>query len=483
MSDHTDIKAHDAKNTGSAVNNPAGTIISSRNASSDGRKPSGTSSASKKRTAPSGQSSKRAVSARSAKSKSAAPKPSRPAKPRTKKKKPLALRIVSAFLVLAIIGGGAVYAAKNYEKLLSVLGLKDDFSAGQADNVKFSVLSTKEVLYDNIDSSILLGDTSAINILLFGLDKSESREGKWTVFRPDTIMVLSINFNTKQITILSIPRDTYVNINGSTGKDKINSCFAYASWREKFSNQEELYDHGVRYLKNTVSALLGGININYYIGLDMDTAAKIINEIGGVYVEMDQESIYFHRKYLFPGGHRVYNGREFMWLARIRDYPNGDVDRTKVQQKLLKALFAQLKQTKISKIPKLIELAYKSVKTNIDIKTAVSFSLSVMEFDHSSIDTETFPGMFGSRNGISYWIVNQAKRVKIVKQLYGITTPLLPQDPQTDDIPVDPDAEGNEGENGGNTGEDTGEDTGGENGGDTGGDTGGEYSSGGEGGN
>ena len=468
MSENTDIKDRDANKASSAAVThaklPADSIISATDASSAGRKPSGRSSASKQSTAPSGKPSQRTRSNQPVKTRPAASASSRPAKRRAKKKKPLALRIVSVFLVIAIIGGGAVYAVKNYDKLLSVMGLKGDFSAGQADNVKFSVLSTKEGLYENLDASILLGDTSAINILLFGLDKSSSREGKWTVFRPDTIMVVSINFNTKQITILSIPRDTYVNINGSTGKDKINSCFAYASWREKYSDQEELYQHGVRYLKNTVSALLGGININYYIGLDMDTAAKIINEIGGVYVEMDKESITFHGKFLFNGGHRVYNGSEFLWLARIRDYPNGDVDRTKVQQKLLKALFAQLKQTKISKIPKLIELAYKSIKTDIDIKTAVSFSLSVMEFDHSSIETATFPGLFGSRNGISYWIVNQSKRVQIVKQLYGITTPLLPQDPQTDDIPVDPDAEGNEGENG--------EETGGENGGDTGGEGG-----------
>ncbi len=345
---------------------------------------------------------------------------------KSEKKKGKGLKI--ALTVVGVLVLLVVFFITNYQMVLGWFGINKDFSSKLKENEKYSMLSIKESIYNNFDSKLILGDVNTINILLFGLDENEERESEYTIFRPDTIILVSVNFETKKISMLSIPRDSYVSIYGRGGKDKINTCFYYGSYMD-YSTNEELFQNGVTTLVGTVSDLLGGIPINYYVGVNMDTAAAVVDAIGGVYFELDKD-VYLDDDTLFYSAQsRVWDGNSFINLARLRGYPGGDVDRTAMQQRLLKALFDAVKNIKLSKIPGVIKIAYESINTNIDMKTAVSFVLAAMDIDTSDITTVTMPGMFGNYYGVSYWIINQSARVPLIQQLYGITASYQEQDP------------------------------------------------------
>lgn len=112
-----------------------------------------------------------------------------------------------------------------------------------------------------------------VNILLLGIDDKDRENPYDTSRRSDTMMVASINPQNGTINLLSLPRDTKVNIPGRKGYDKINSAYAYG---------------GAELARNTVEQFLH-IPINYYVVIDWQAFIKVIDILGGVdlYVEHD----------------------------------------------------------------------------------------------------------------------------------------------------------------------------------------------------
>ncbi len=345
-----------------------------------------------------------------------------------KKKKSKKAKLVTAGIIIAIVLCVGCLIAFNFDTVLAAFGISSDMSEGLQDNKKYTMLTAKEKLFEDVDLNSLFG-TDTINILLFGLDGDESRDSEYTTFRSDTIILVSINFTNKTLSMVSVPRDSYVDIYSRGGRAKINSCFYYGSLNVEGSDETENFNAGVEVLKGTVSDLFGGIPINYYVGVDMDAATQIVDDIGGVYYEHPGD-VYAAGLYQFPGGNRVYSGYEFLVMARNRDYSEGDIQRTSVQRDLIKALFNQVKTMKITKLPKVISTAMKAMKTDMKVRDAVSLGLSLMkDFDSSSISSATFPGTFGNLYGISYWIIDQSARVDFIASNYGISTSYLSQDP------------------------------------------------------
>ncbi len=340
-------------------------------------------------------------------------------------KKKLIIGILSALLVIVCIVGLII---TNHETVLSWFGMSKDITTTLGDkNQKYSMLSIKENLYENFDSDILISDVNTVNILVFGLDENEERHSEYVTFRPDTIMLLSVNFKSGEINLVSIPRDTLVYLPTRGGKDKINTCFYYGSL-EAYDTSEEMFRNGVNTLKSAVSYLFGGININYYVGVNMDTAVDVIDAMGGVTFNLEYDVYYDSTTLFYEAGERVWSGEDFITLARLRGYAEGDIERTRMQQKLLKALFAEIKNIKFTELTSVIKLAYSSLNTDIDMKTAVSFVLAALDIDLSNMQTATFPGNFGNWYGVSYWIIDQNARVPFIQERYGFRPSYLEQD-------------------------------------------------------
>ncbi len=349
-------------------------------------------------------------------------KPKKKTKRSRQKKLKIWLSVVCALIIIGILVVG------NLPMILAWTGLSDtgNFRNDLVGNRKYQKLAIKNTLYENLDADINFADQNVINILFFGVDESLEREDRWSVFRPDTIMLLTINLDTQDIQITSVPRDSRVPIAGRSGKDKINACFYYGTLIA--DNEEDYFDAGVECLKGTVSELLGGVQINYYIGVNMDGVPEIIDTIGGVKFNLEH-AISYKSQYI-PAGEQILSGKNFLLCARYRGYPGGDIDRVKVQQQLLVALFDQLTSSEsIMKLPKAISQTFDIITTDLTFKQITTLAFTLKDFDLSSINTDTVPGLYGNLYGVSYWIIDQSARVDFVKETYGITIRPDVQDP------------------------------------------------------
>lgn len=228
-----------------------------------------------------------------------------------------------------------------------------------------------------------------LNVLLLGTD---TRKGE-TLARADTIMLCSIDTEKDIMSILSIPRDTMVNIPGH-GLAKINSATVYG---------------GPSLTMKLVSDLLD-IRVNNYAMMDYEGFKKIVDALGGVTVDVKERMYHYDPEdggiytiNIKPGVHRL-SGEKALQYVRYRSYALGDIERTEQQQKFLAALIKEVLQpSTIIRLPSLIISAYKAVDTNLSLPEMKELAEAASKMTNSNLVTQTLPGKFLTMDGVSYW--------------------------------------------------------------------------------
>lgn len=206
-----------------------------------------------------------------------------------------------------------------------------------------------------------------INILFLGTDE---RPGE-TRARTDSIIVVSINTNTKEITFTSLLRDMYIEIVGLGRYDKLNAAFQFG---------------GLQMLNDTMRTYLG-IETDHYVSVDFNSFEKVIDELGGVDVPLSEieavrkEEIRnlkkqsdFTEKQLVSGTKNIYHltGKQALYYCRDRYSGNtvggldADWGRTDRQRKVLGALVAKAQGMEfdelMSAIPEILGLVTTDLK-------------------------------------------------------------------------------------------------------------------------
>ena len=221
--------------------------------------------------------------------------------------------------------------------------------------VNYSPLQENEY----IDSSKLAHSDSVRNILLIGVDAREGESSDST--RSDTMMILSIDEKNKQLKLTSILRDTYVEIPG---------------W--KWNKINAAQSHGGRQLLVDTIEYNFKVDIDNYMLVNFDMFTTIIDELGGVDVEVtEKEANYINARYnmtqaekdAFPGttnaGVNHFSGMQALWYSRMR-YLDSDFYRTQRQRKVISAIIDKAKSNPTAlysiaeKVP--IDGSWKSVK-------------------------------------------------------------------------------------------------------------------------
>lgn len=249
-----------------------------------------------------------------------------------------------------------------------------------------------------------------LNVLLLGTD---ARKGE-TKARTDTIILVSVDKETNRIAMLSIPRDTRVQIPGR-GMDKINAANVYG---------------GPELATKTVSKLLG-VPIDYYALTRFEGFKDIVDAIGGLdfYVE---HNMYYHdptdRTLInIKKGQQRFDGQKALDFVRFRSYPNGDIERTVQQQRFLKALAEEtLQPSNVVRLPKLVYSVNKCVETNMGLSQMIKLAQAAKGLNDTEIVTQTLPGRFMDIDGVSYWHVEPTSAKKAVAMLLeGQTTDVI----------------------------------------------------------
>jgi LCP family protein required for cell wall assembly len=263
-----------------------------------------------------------------------------------------------------------------------------------------------------------------INILLLGFDKNESRLDRYRLFRPDGIVLVSIDLSSDSVDMISFPRDALVWIAHRPGMDKINSAFYYGHDLGAGETPEEKMKQGYSYCVDTVSEFLGNIYINNYVAIDMDSFRELIDDIGGVeiYVEEDmydqtRGGVLFAEK-----GLQTLDG--YQYLAYVRDRGTDstkDKDRVARTQESFEIVFNQLKeQNMIRLIPQLLDNYRKNIDTNLSLSEMAALGIYAQKINLGEMGRYVVEGEYEYRDNNIYYIPDEEARIDLVKEVYGI---------------------------------------------------------------
>src|SRR6056297_744270 len=213
-----------------------------------------------------------------------------------------------------------------------------------------------------------------VNILAVGYDSDINGAA-----RADTIILISLNVDTNQAAVVFLPRDTYVD-SQKRNFTKLNSSHVYG---------------GIKLTQKTVEEILN-INVDYYLETDFRGFEKIIDQLGGVNIEVAHNLNYVDKAgglYInIPAGEQTLNGKEALQYVRYRDL-RGDIGRIERQQKFINAVLKKaLSPAIITKIPGIIKEVNNTVNTNIPVQDVTPFLNTAKNIDLNKIETQMLPG-------------------------------------------------------------------------------------------
>lgn len=246
-------------------------------------------------------------------------------------------------------------------------------------------------------------------ILAMGVDSNGIGTDPFKATRTDTMILASLDPKKKTVGAISIPRDCKVFLAGGKGIDKINAAHAYG---------------GPELAVKTVEETLG-INIDHYIVIDYKGLKELIKALDGVEVFIEKRMKYTdHAGKLYidlqPGKQLLDADHSEMYL-RFRHDEEGDIGRIKRQQWFMKGVLEKIKSPSIVfKLPQLIEVAKKYVKTDMSVSEMLKLAGFAKEINFDKVQISTLPGSPSLRSAISYWIIDvNAAQVLIDKLIHG----------------------------------------------------------------
>lgn len=216
--------------------------------------------------------------------------------------------------------------------------------------------------------------------LLAGVDST----GEETGTRTDTLMLIKADKDNKTVDIISIPRDSYVSINGNM--DKINAAHSYG---------------GIDLTMDVVRDFLG-INLDKYMVISFEAVIKGIDALGGMDVEVSNDVA--SAMGISPGIHTM-TGDEVLNYVRFRKgYQNADLGRIDTQQDFIKQFIKEATKAKnLPKLPKVYMSMKPYIKTNMGMKELTDLALNFKSVDTSSLNSVKLEGEGFDLNGISYY--------------------------------------------------------------------------------
>ena len=284
------------------------------------------------------------------------------------KGKKITIWILAIVLVvfLGTIGGVYVYGNHLFNKLEKVEIDKEDIGITEEVQEKLSQYSN-----------------SIINIALFGVDAVDGDVG-----RSDSIMIATIDTVHKKLKLTSIMRDSYVTIDGH-GNDKLNHAYAFGGPQLAIKTLNENFD----------------LNIEDFASVNFETLPKIIDELGGIELEIDEDELEYVNGYtahlnsingtnepaLESVGLQHVSGTQALAYCRIRYTSGGDYKRTERHREVLTEIFKKIETIPVTSYPSLLSEILPMVNTSLDYNEILELGTEVLKLGDSSLELERFP--------------------------------------------------------------------------------------------
>ncbi len=312
-------------------------------------------------------------------------------------------------------------------------------------NISFTNSKTSYTSLDEVDSNI-----GMVNVLLIGVDDGG--------YRSDTIMLASLDGYSNRVSILSIPRDTMVKINGTT--QKINATMGFTDTKSKPSpspspkrdsskpsptatpklTQEELdalpsklstTEGNEDMLINKIKSITG-LPIHYFVTVDFDGFMDVIEAVDGVEFnvpyDMDYDDPVQGLHIHLEAGQQHLTGQLAHDFVRFRhnndgsapgEYVMGDEGRMYWQQQFIKELIKQKLNTQyLSKIDDVFEVVKNNVRTNLTLPEVVKNLNALMSVNLDDITSYQLPGEYEYTNNLWYYVYDPEETEELINNVF-----------------------------------------------------------------
>ncbi|HEY9632815.1 MAG TPA: LCP family protein [Coleofasciculaceae cyanobacterium] len=211
----------------------------------------------------------------------------------------------------------------------------------------------------------------------------------------DVMLLLRFDPETEKMTVLSIPRDTRVTMDGY-GTIKINSANV---------------NGGPAASARLVSQMLNGVQIDRYVRVNVGGVQKLVDALGGVNVNVpknmkykdDAQHLYINLK----KGRQHLDGEQTLQLLRFRHDENGDIGRIERQQMVMRALIEQtINPVTLGRFPQILSVVQSHLDTNLNVEELFALAGFAVKTDRSKVQMLMMPGYASSdgRQNVSYWL-------------------------------------------------------------------------------
>ena len=261
-------------------------------------------------------------------------------KKKGKKLKAFGIAVLVLLIILAIIVGGTFWFISSKLGKIQQVDLNEDD------------LSVSSEAAENL--------SNFRNIAIFGIDSREDTYSKGN--RSDCIIIASINNTTKEVKLISVYRDTYVQIEGH-GLDKITHAYSYGE-----------APLAIKTLNTNLD-----LNITEFVTVNFDAVKDIIDNIGGISMNITSEEV-SHIPGISKAGTYNLTGEQALAYARIRHASGGDYKRTERMRDVLTAVANKVKTFNVSQLNKFIDFVLPKIYTNITAADIFSLMPSATSF-------------------------------------------------------------------------------------------------------
>lgn len=231
-------------------------------------------------------------------------------------------------------------------------------------------------------------DNESLNILFIGNDQREDENA-----RSDSMILVSVDMEDYSVDMISFMRDMYLPIEGYKD-NRLNASYSIG---------------GKDLLKQTIEKNFPTVHIDNVVEVDFSGFESVIDVVGGVDVELNEEEIIYMNQNSqsegyealseAPGAHHM-DGKQALAYSRIRYIGNGDFERTERQRKVLSSLVVKAKDLSFMELIQLYRKGIRYVDTDLSYAQILSFALHARDFSKESICTYNIPQDAAYKDGV-----------------------------------------------------------------------------------
>ena len=309
---------------------------------------------------------------------------------------------------------------KNWQKVLVCFAgvlVCLTLAAGGFVAAKWSKIDTQEIAAEDLiinqevkqNAELDLGE-GYTNIALFGVDSRDGNLGKGN--RTDCIIVASLNNETKEIKMVSVYRDTLLDLSEGTYQ-KCNAAYSYGGPVQAINMLNMNLD----------------LDIQDYVTVDFGAIADAIDLLGGVEIDVKEEEVQYLNKFLNETAHsagkeahpvtksgvQLLDGTQATTYARIRSTAGGDFTRTERQRLVIEKMVEKAKTTDLLTINSIIDKVFPQVSTSLTLGEIMNYATAYSEYTLAGNEGFPFDKSTDTVSGLGSIVIPQDLASNVTK--------------------------------------------------------------------